>query len=102
MSIVYVCLADEAPAVLLRLLGEEGRVVVDAGATVPMRPVIIEDGLLKSYSVMIEGCRVAKAEKLGEALLLFAAAHFVFNQKVSRAARSTMWFMFKEVMRLAT
>eukprot|EP00915_Cephaloidophora_sp_WS-2016_P008612 GHVH01011940.1.p1 GENE.GHVH01011940.1~~GHVH01011940.1.p1 ORF type:complete len:128 (-),score=26.75 GHVH01011940.1:58-441(-) len=99
--LLYVCLAEEAPAVLLRLLGEEGRVVVDAGATVPMRPVIAEDDLLESFTVYIEGCRVAEAEKLEEALLLFAEAHFVFHQKVSRATRSTMWLMAREVMGLA-
>ena len=46
-----------------------GRVVIVTGGAVPMRPVITEDGLLQAF-VFVEGCCVAEAEKLEEALLL--------------------------------
>ena len=42
----------------------------------------------------------SSAQCLEEALLLFGVAHYVFNQKVSRASRSTMWFIVHDIMGL--
>lgn len=48
---------------------------------------------------MVEETVVASAQCLEEALL-FGVAHYVFNQKVSRASRSTMWFIVHDIMGL--
>ncbi|KAF0294397.1 hypothetical protein FJT64_007956 [Amphibalanus amphitrite] len=63
------------------------------------RPLIHERET--SFDIVVEETVVASAQCLEEALLLFGVAHYVFNlQKVSRASRSTMWFIVHDIMGL--
>ena len=62
------------------------------------RPLIPERET--SFDIVVEETVVASAQCLEEALLLFGVAHYVFNQKVSRASRSTMWFIVHDIMGL--
>ena len=82
---------------LHRLLGEEGKALIEASATVASRRYQ-RDGV---FSVMVEGSVVASTRTLDAALLLFGVAHYVFNQKVARSSRYTMWLLAKELMNLA-
>ena len=75
-------------------------VVLETENDAPIRPVIIEDAFTTTYKVAVEGCEVARSESLKDAILLFGIAHYVFNLKVVRCTRSTMWFLAHEVMRV--
>lgn len=90
----------EAAFTLLRLLAEEGRVVLE-NRTERQAPYIKEDEE-DSYQVMVEGVEVARSETLKDALLLLAIAVYVFNQKLSSKCpiRSFMWFMSEKIMGL--
>ncbi|XP_043219489.1 uncharacterized protein LOC122380401 [Amphibalanus amphitrite] len=89
---------EDAALVLLRLLGEEGTVVMEAPAATMTRPLIHERET--SFDIVVEETVMASAQCLEEALLLFGVAHYVFNQKVSRASRSTMWFIVHDILGL--
>ena len=41
----------------------------------------------------METTAVGEVQELTHALLLWAIAHFVFNQRTSRALKNTNWFM---------
>ena len=66
--------------------------------TTMTRPLIHERET--SFDIVVEETVVASAQCLEEALFLFGVAHYVFNQKVSRASRSTMWFIVHDIMGL--
>ena len=50
---------------------------------------------MKCFDIVVEETVVASAQ-----CLLFGVAYYVFNQKVSRASRSTMWFIVHDIMGL--
>ena len=68
---------------------------MEAPAATMTRPLIHERET--SFDIVVEETVVASAQCLEEALLLFGIAHYVFNQKVSRASRSTMWFIVHDI-----
>ena len=72
--------------------------VMEAPAATMTRPLIHERET--SFDIVVEETVVASAQCLEEALLLFGVAHYVFNQKVPRASRSTMWFIVHDIMGL--
>ncbi|KAF0296363.1 hypothetical protein FJT64_006187 [Amphibalanus amphitrite] len=68
---------EDVPLILLRLLGEEAAVVVEAPCVLSSRPIIQEgpSGGGSTFNVLVEGAMVTSATALDGALLLLGMVH---------------------------
>lgn len=90
---------DNAPRCLLRVLGNEAKLIPEGSTPIyPHLKASDSDSAHRSYQLIIEGHTVVSDVPLAEALLWWAAAHYVLNQKV--AQRGAMWFMAHHIMRV--
>ena len=76
--VLLICSSEEAAEVLLRLLGEEGAVVMEAPVSSTARPCIQRD-TSATFTVVVEGVSIAQSDSLEKALLLFGVCHYVFT-----------------------